>query len=109
MTRRRCWRAVDQTHDLVLLITILATAVLAIVLYFIFRTADKRLKRQTHELIESTRRDALTGHADPRRRRGSLLDLAGDGHRGTKGSLSLALVDIDNFRLLNEAHGHRRR
>ena len=98
---------VDQTHDLVLLVTILATAVLAIVLYFIFRTADKRLKRQTRELLESTRRDALTGTLTHGAGGGSLLHLTGDGHRRHEGSLSLALVDIDNFRLLNEAHGHR--
>ena len=97
---------VDQTHDLVLLVTILATAVLAIVLYFIFRTADKRLKRQTHELIESTRRDALTGALT----HGAVVDLFSislETAIATKGSMSLALVDIDNFRLLNEAHGHR--
>jgi diguanylate cyclase (GGDEF)-like protein len=97
---------VDQTHDVVLLVTILATAVLAIVLYFIFRTADKRLKRQTHELIESTRRDALTGALT----HGAVVDLFSislETAIAAKGSMSLALVDIDNFRLLNEAHGHR--
>ncbi len=97
---------VEQTHDLVLLVTILATAVLAIVLYFIFRTADKRLTRQTHELRESTRRDALTGTLT----HGAVVDLFSislESAMETKGSLSLALVDIDNFRLLNEAHGHR--
>ncbi len=97
---------VDQTHDLVLLVTILATAVLAIVLYFIFRTADKRLKRQTHELLESTRRDALTGTLT----HGAVVDLFStslESAIAAKGALSLALVDIDNFRLLNDAHGHR--
>ena len=97
---------VNQTHDLVLLVTILATAVLAIVLYFIFRTADKRLKRQTRELLESTRRDALTGTLT----HGAVVDLFSislESAITAKGSLSLALVDIDNFRLLNEAHGHR--
>jgi diguanylate cyclase (GGDEF)-like protein/putative nucleotidyltransferase with HDIG domain len=97
---------VNLTHDMVLLITILGSAVLAIILYFIFRTADARLKRQTRELLESTRRDALTGTLT----HGAVVDLFSillESAIAAKGALSLALIDIDNFRLLNEAHGHR--
>jgi putative nucleotidyltransferase with HDIG domain len=53
--------AVDQTRLNVLGVTAVAAAILGILLFLIFRTAQARLTRQTAALLETTRRDALTG------------------------------------------------
>lgn len=96
---------VDATRRDVLLVTLSAAAVLAILLHAIFRAAQGRLTRQTRELIEAERRDALTGLLN----HGTAVELlAGslETSRASGGSVGVALVDIDNFRLLNETHGH---
>lgn len=93
------------TRDQVLLVTLAAAAMLAVILYFVFRSADKRLKRQTRQLMEATRLDALTGmlnHGAMVEELTRQLDEAVPEER----RLALALVDIDNLRLLNESHGH---
>ncbi len=45
----------------VVLVTLSAALIAAALLFLIFRAAQRRLTRQTAELIESTRRDPLTG------------------------------------------------
>ena len=45
----------------VVLVTISAALIAMVLLFFIFRAAQGRLTRQTVELLESTRRDTLTG------------------------------------------------
>jgi diguanylate cyclase (GGDEF)-like protein len=95
----------SHTREQVMLVTLLASAVLAIFLYFVFRSADRRLKRQTRELMEATRRDALTGtlnHGAVVEDLTRLLDEAMPEER----RLGIALVDVDNLGLLNDAHGH---
>jgi diguanylate cyclase (GGDEF)-like protein len=89
----------------VALLTGSAALLLALLLYVIYRGAQLRLSRQTRELLESTRRDALTGllnHGAVVERLAATLENA----RRLDGPVGVALVDIDNFRLLNDAHGH---
>jgi diguanylate cyclase (GGDEF)-like protein len=90
----------------VVLVTVSAGLIAAGVLFLIFRSAQARLTLQTGELLEATRRDPLTGTLN----HGALVaHLAGEIERSRAAgtSLGVALVDIDNFRLLNDNHGHR--
>jgi diguanylate cyclase (GGDEF)-like protein len=87
------------------MVTLGATGLLAVFLYFVFRSADARLKRQTRQLMETTRRDALTGmlnHGAVVEELSRELDEALPEER----RLGVALVDIDNLSLLNDTHGH---
>ena len=87
------------------LITLAAAAILAVLLYLIFRAAQARLERQTRELLEAERGDALTGLLN----HGSVVgELVGhlEAARSAGGAVGVAIVDVDNFRLLNDAHGH---
>src|SRR6185312_8384282 len=64
-----------------------------------------RLARQHEQLIEASRRDALTELLN----HGSVVAaLAEDieAARAAGASIGLAIVDIDNFRLFNDTHGH---
>jgi diguanylate cyclase (GGDEF)-like protein/putative nucleotidyltransferase with HDIG domain len=97
--------AVDQTRREVLSVTAAAAAVLGILLFLIFRTAQARLTRQTAELLEASRRDALTGllnHGSAVAELATLLELS----RASGAAVGVALIDVDGFRLLNETYGH---
>ena len=77
--------------------------VLIIVLFLTFRGAQRRLDRQTEQLLESIRRDPLTGlltHG------AAVAILATELDEESRRPVALALIDIDNFRPLNDAHGH---
>jgi diguanylate cyclase (GGDEF)-like protein/putative nucleotidyltransferase with HDIG domain len=77
--------------------------VLIVVLFLVFRGAERRLDRQTEQLLESARRDPLTGllnHGAVVAALASILD------RQTEVPTGVALIDIDNFRQLNDTHGH---
>jgi diguanylate cyclase (GGDEF)-like protein len=94
----------DVRRDVVL-VTLSAGLIAAALLFFIFRAAQARLTRQTAALVESTRRDALTGSLN----HGALVAHLADEIERARASglpLGVALVDIDNFRLLNDNHGH---
>ncbi|HEY7589559.1 MAG TPA: diguanylate cyclase [Candidatus Limnocylindrales bacterium] len=89
----------------VVLLTVSAAVVAAVLLFIVFRAAQGRLTRQTAALVESTRRDPLTGSLN----HGALVaHLARETERARPAgaSLGVALLDIDNFRLLNDNHGH---
>jgi diguanylate cyclase (GGDEF)-like protein len=97
--------AVDQTRMEILTVTAVAAAILGILLFLIFRTAQARLTRQTAQLLEASRRDALTGllnHGSAVAELATLLEAT----RASGAAVGVALVDIDGFRLLNETHGH---
>src|SRR5262245_25271601 len=97
-------RLADVRRDVVL-VTLSAALIAAALLFLIFRAAQGRISRQTAELVEATRRDPLTGSLN----HGALVaHLAGEIERArSSGSpLGVALVDLDNFRLLNDNHGH---
>ena len=94
----------DASRD-VLLVTLGATALLAGILVLVFKSAHVRLVRQHEQLAEAARRDALTGLLN----HGSIVSLLADAverARTDEASIGVALVDVDNFRLLNDTHGH---
>jgi diguanylate cyclase (GGDEF)-like protein/putative nucleotidyltransferase with HDIG domain len=96
----------DQLRTDVVLVTLTAALIAAGVLVLVFRSAQGRLSRQAQALVESSRRDALTGLLN----HGSLVGLLAEQverARDEGAGFELALVDVDNFRLLNDAHGHR--
>jgi diguanylate cyclase (GGDEF)-like protein len=89
----------------VVAVTLSAAAIAAFLLFLIFRSAQGRLSRQTAALLETARRDPLTDTLN----HGALVGhLAGEIERArTRGTpIGVGLVDVDNFRLLNDNHGH---
>jgi diguanylate cyclase (GGDEF)-like protein len=89
----------------VVVITLTAALVSALLLLFIFRAAQQRLTRQTHELIETARRDPLTGALN----HGALVQALADQvetARASGGAIGVALLDLDNFGLLDSTYGH---
>jgi diguanylate cyclase (GGDEF)-like protein len=93
----------DALRDVVIVMAS-AAIVLAAILYMIFRAANERLARQETRLVESRRRDPLTGLLNHGAGIAELTELV-EGARGDASSIGIALVDIDNFRLLNDVHG----
>jgi diguanylate cyclase (GGDEF)-like protein len=94
----------DVRRDVVLL-TLSAAFVAAALLFLIFRAAQGRLTRQTTALVEATRRDPLTGTMNHGALVGDLA-VALEAARSAGSTLGIALIDIDNVRLLNDSHGH---
>ena len=92
------------TREVVVLI-IAAALILSLLLYLIFQASQRRLTRQTAALYDATRRDALTGLLNHGTAVAQLAELL-ERRRGTDGSVGIALIDIDNFRLVNDTHGH---
>ncbi|MBA2718100.1 MAG: diguanylate cyclase [Chloroflexi bacterium] len=89
----------------IVLVTITAAFAAALVLFLVFRSAQARISRQTVALIESTRRDPLTGSLN----HGALVEAIAtmiEQHREAGGGVGIALLDIDNFRALNDTWGH---
>jgi diguanylate cyclase (GGDEF)-like protein len=96
---------IDATRGDVVLLTVVAALVISLLLFFVFRAAQARLTRQTVQLIDAASRDALTGLLN----HGSVIEgLADaiDAARPWGGGVTVALVDVDNFHLLNETYGH---
>jgi len=95
----------DESRIHVVVITLTAALVTAVLLYLIFRSAQGRLTRQTHLLLESTRRDPLTGLLN----HGAVVEALSeriDAARTNPHPVALAILDIDNFGLLNDTYGH---
>ena len=89
----------------IILLTVSAGLIAAVVLYLVFRSAQGRITRQTAALLDAADRDALTGTLN----HGALVNLVAAGierARVDDAAIGVALVDIDNFRLLNETYGH---
>ncbi|HEY8179298.1 MAG TPA: diguanylate cyclase [Candidatus Limnocylindria bacterium] len=96
---------IDATRRDIMVVTLAAALLLAAALFAIFRAAQARLARQHDQLIEASRRDALTELLN----HGSVVAaLAEDieAARASGVSIGVAIVDIDNFRLFNDTHGH---
>jgi diguanylate cyclase (GGDEF)-like protein len=97
-------RLSDVRRDVVM-VTLSAALIAAALLFLIFRAAQGRLTRQTAALVESIRRDPLTGALN----HGALVSHLAEQIEHARVSdlpLGVALLDIDNFRLLNDNHGH---
>ncbi len=89
----------------IIIVTLTAALVAAALLFAILRSTQARLSRQAVALLDSTRRDPLTGLLN----HGALVDLlavAMERARSQGRPLGIALLDVDNFRLLNDNHGH---
>jgi diguanylate cyclase (GGDEF)-like protein/putative nucleotidyltransferase with HDIG domain len=97
--------SLDDTRRDIMLIILAAGFLLVAVLFFVFRAAQVRLARQHDQLLEATRRDALTEMLN----HGTVVSLLADeieAARAAGAGIGVALVDIDNFRLFNDTHGH---
>jgi diguanylate cyclase (GGDEF)-like protein len=95
----------EQMRRELVLVTLTAALVAAGLLFLVFRSTQARLSRQTTALLESTRRDPLTDTLN----HGSLVGLLAqeiEQARDDVRPIGIALIDIDNFRLLNDNHGH---
>ncbi|HEY0443997.1 MAG TPA: diguanylate cyclase [Candidatus Limnocylindrales bacterium] len=96
---------VEQTRRVILSVAVVAGLALAVMLHLIFRATQRRLDRQTLDIVESTRRDAVTGLLNHGSSVGQLVDMLATARR-TAEPTGVALIDIDNFRALNSNHGH---
>ena len=95
----------DRARTDAVLTTLSAAAIVAILLFFIFRAAQGRITRQTEALIESARRDPITELFN----HGTIVEVLSDAldtARGGQTAVAVALLDVDNFTLVNEVHGH---
>jgi diguanylate cyclase (GGDEF)-like protein len=96
----------DEIRRDVVAVTLTAGLVTALLLFLIFRSAQGRITRQTAALVEATQRDPLTETLNHGALVGQLAARIEEARMaGT--TLGVALVDLDNFRLLNDTHGHR--
>ena len=96
---------IDEVRRQVVILTLTAAVVLAIILTFIFHRAQVLLNRNAGDLVEASRRDAVTGLLN----HGAIVDALSNAVLAARldaESVAVALVDIDNFRLLNDTHGH---
>jgi diguanylate cyclase (GGDEF)-like protein len=96
-------RAGDALRDVVI-VTVSAAVVLVTLLHVIFRAANIGLHRQELQLAEARRRDPLTGLLNHGAAVVALTEFV-ERARLDASSIGVALVDIDNFRLLNDVHG----
>ena len=95
----------DDVRLHVVVITLTAALISALLLGFIFRAAQQRLTRQTVELLEAARLDPLTGALN----HGALVErLAAEVEIARKQgrTIGVALLDLDNFGLLDNTYGH---
>ena len=90
-------------RDLVLVAGV-AAVVLALLLRAIFHAAGVRLRRQAEAIAEGRRRDPLTGLINHGTVVARLTEVLAEA-RSEGSSVAIALVDIDNFRLLNDTYG----
>ena len=98
-------RAGEAFRDVVI-VTVWAAFVLATLLYAIFRAANTRLGRQEAQLAEARLRDPLTGLLNHSAAVAALTALVEEARRDGS-SMGVALIDVDNFRLLNDVHGSK--
>jgi diguanylate cyclase (GGDEF)-like protein len=96
---------VAATTGKVIIVVLGAALILSLLLYLIFQAAQRRLTRQTADLEQAARRDALTGLLNHGTTVALLADLL-EHSRADHGCVGVALIDIDNFRLVNETYGH---
>ena len=96
---------VDRARMDIVFTTLSAATIIAVLLFFIFRAAQARITRQTVALIESARRDPVTQLFNHGTVVESLVQ-ALDASRSDKAVVTTALLDVDNFTLINEVHGH---
>jgi diguanylate cyclase (GGDEF)-like protein len=96
--------AVEATRRDILILVGGGAVVLVLLLLMVFRAAQELLNRQTDELMRSARSDAITGFLN----HGAVVKVLADllARDGADQGVGIAVIDIDNFRLLNDVHGH---
>ena len=102
---RTLMAGLDATQRDLIVVTMVAGVLLAGMLFLVFRASQARLTRQHHQLLDATRRDALTGMLN----HGAVVALLAEeveAARRDDAEIGVALVDVDNFRLFNDTHGH---
>jgi diguanylate cyclase (GGDEF)-like protein len=96
---------IDAARRDIVVVTVSAALLLAVILLGVFRAAHRRIQRQQALLLDAERRDPLTDLLN----HGAVVALLTDAverARSDARPLGVALIDVDNFRLLNETHGH---
>ena len=99
-------QSLDDLRGGVVIIILTAALIVAVMLFFVFRAAQGRISRQTTALIEAQRRDPLTETLS----HGALVGYLAQEIEGARASgveLDVALLDVDNFRLVNDTYTHR--
>ncbi|HET8776650.1 MAG TPA: HD domain-containing phosphohydrolase, partial [Candidatus Limnocylindria bacterium] len=102
---RTLMAGLEATQRDVMLVTMVAGVLLAAMLFLVFRASQARLTRQHRQLLDATRRDALTGMLN----HGAVVALLAEEvetARRDEAEIGVALIDVDNFRLFNDTHGH---
>ena len=94
---------VGETRSDVLVLALVASGLLFAILWFAFAGSSRLLARQNRLQRERAVRDGLTGLAN----HGFLLEELNRHLDQPDPQGTLAILDVDNFRLLNAGHGHR--
>ncbi len=95
----------DEGRIRVVVITLTAALVSALLLFFVFRSAQQRLTSQTLQLLEAARHDPLTAALN----HGSLVEALAaqvEAAQADSKGIGVALLDLDNFGLLDNTYGH---
>src|SRR6185503_14553705 len=90
-------RAMDDVRRQVVIVTVAGALIAAVLLFLVFRGAQNRINRQARALVESTRRDPVTGLIN----HGALLAALAGGietARSASEPIGVAVIDIDGFR-----------
>ena len=95
----------NEARTNVVVVTLSAAFIVAFLLVLIFYAAQRRITRQTQQLLDSSRQDVLTGLLNHGTVVGELA-LAIEDARHAGQSIGVALVDLDNFRGVNDTYGH---
>lgn len=98
--------ALDQSRVHVIGVALVGGAISIVLLFFVFRAAQGALSRQTHQLLDATRRDALTGSLNHGALVEALTAQIESVRAHDEGGVGVALIDIDNLTLLNNTYGH---
>jgi diguanylate cyclase (GGDEF)-like protein len=96
----------EESRIHVVAVVLAAALVSLVLLYFVFRAAQNRLTRQTEQLLAATRQDALTGSLNHGALVQALTDRIETIRSTNDAAVTVALLDIDNLSLLNNAYGH---
>ena len=97
--------SIDAARRDIVVVTLAAGALLAVILFLIFRAAQARITRQHAQLLEAERRDPLTEMLN----HGAVVALLAEAVEAARAGglrIGIALLDVDNFRLFNASHGH---
>jgi diguanylate cyclase (GGDEF)-like protein len=97
---RQTMAALERAAQLRMVLVVLAGAIVAVMLYGLWW--QRRVNRRIAALAAT---DVLTGTLN-RRRISEVGRVAFAAHRASKVALSVALLDLDHFKAINDQHGH---